>query len=156
MFDKELLSRSNDENAPLSVGQEAWLDEALERQSFVSGLMKALPKEQPSLAWRSRLNERVLAIASDAKRRIRWLAILRPALGIGLAGALAIVFTIDRNVQPTPLRPKGAVEAGLVKAHEMSVEATEIAGPGLAEHEAVATEKGDDLYDWQEADLDTL
>lgn len=156
MFDKELFERLNDESGLLTGPDEARLDEALANQTISGLLMKALPEEQPSMAWRSLLNERILAIAAASKRRSRWLSIWRPAIGLGLAGALAVVFMVNRPSQRPVDHPRARVESGLVEAHQMSVEATEIAGPGLAQHEAIATQKNDDLYDWSESDIETL
>ena len=106
------------------------------------------------MAWRSRLNQQVLAIAARTRKRARVLAVWRPALGLGLAGALAIVFTMRQPDTPTAEQP--AVEAALVQVHNESVQAAELAGVGLATHEAVASRTVDEAYNWSEVDIETL
>ncbi|MFY9232865.1 MAG: hypothetical protein WAO58_00210 [Fimbriimonadaceae bacterium] len=157
MFDKDLIERIQDESRPLSAADSATIERALEHTSVFS--IAELPEEQVSLAWRSLLNERVAQLAAGAKRRTRWISIWRPALGLGLAGALAAAFMMQAPSSSGPaFAPKPAVEEALIQAHEMSVQGSEIAGAGLAEHEAVpvAYNADTELFDWSEIDVDTL
>lgn len=157
MFDKELIERIQDESRPLSTADTAAIERALEHTSVFS--IAEIPEEQVSLAWRSRLNERVAQIAAVTKRKTRWISIWRPALGLGLAGALAAAFMMRMAASSGPaFAPKPAVEEALIQAHEMSVQGSEIAGAGLAQHEAVpvASNSESELFDWSEVDVDTL
>ena len=66
----------------------------------VRAAVHSLPDEEPSLAWRSQLNEKIFAAAHVQKRRrrlINWT--LRPAIGLGFAGLLAVM------VMWSPIRP---------------------------------------------------
>ncbi len=127
---------------------------ASENQRQAAEWVRGLPEETPGMAWRAGLNEKVRAEAAlRARRRWRW-TVARPAMGLALAGALALVVFVPR----APLRPaapeKGRLEASLVAMHDQSVETADIVGTGLNPDEAPATapRTTDDPLD----DLETL
>ena len=159
MFDKDLFKKINDDGRSLTAEEERLLDLALDAQEPMRTVVQAMGGDEVNLTWRSQLNERVLELARQTQRQSRWLMIWRPALGLGLAGALALVFTLNnRAVQPTPEPSQPALEAALIQTHRDSVRASEIAGPGLASHEArpASIQWEDDPYDWNEVDVETL
>ena len=111
------------------------IDNKLNASEGMKSLMKALPEEQVSMAWRSSLNEKLLATVP--KKRFNWNWVLRPALGLGLAGALALV--IVTQPQPsgvvTVMPARGSLEAHLVAEHQDSIALYDLSGPGLSPDE---------------------
>ena len=81
----------------------AELDSLLQEseQERIASLVKGLPREEPSLVWRSKLNER---IASEAKRkRSRWGGLLPgivPAAGVAGILMLLILSSLLPGTQP--------------------------------------------------------
>jgi hypothetical protein len=160
MLKKDLLSKINNEE-PLTELEQRLLDEALESETHqaMKAMVHAVPQEEPSMSWRSGLNGRLLEIGKSVEKKRRTWFVLRPALGLGLAGVLALVVTLNVQKQGTPDSWKPmSVEAALVDEHIEALNATEIAGAGLASHEARPTPVSatDDLYDWQPVDIESL
>jgi len=116
------------------------LDSKLEStgQLQVRQLVQSMPDEPVSMAWRSSLNERVMASieAKRRKRRAAWF--LSPALGLGLAGALAFVVLTKPTVGADP-QPKASasIEAQLVASHQDTIRYYEGTGIGLSQDEVV-------------------
>lgn len=95
-------------------------------------LVRELPSEPMSLAWRSGLNEKLAVEAGRVRRRRRAVWIWRPALGLGLAGALALIVLVGHpSSSVAPKENAGNVEAALVKAHGEAVADEDVAGVGL-------------------------
>jgi hypothetical protein len=156
MFEKEAMNRE---------GMEP-MDERLQSasQQAMRSVVKALPDDTLSMAWRSGLNERLVAESAQRQRRQRISWFLRPALGFGLAGALAMVAffhssTQTSKVQPLARNSSGRLEAALVNTHSQVTLAMDVAGVGVTPAEAsygssdvpqsIAT-------GWSEEDLDSL
>ena len=109
---------------PLTVEEALRLDEALENQTVVSRLMGQLEDGAPSLAWRSALNEKMVAYTGRRKREwtFRWVS------GFAATAAITLVafFAVPRS-QPDPIvfspihtmpNSKGpGVEESLLTAH---------------------------------------
>lgn len=107
------------------------LDEKLATDSMksIAQLVKDLPEEIPSMNWRSQLNERILAEAKPKPKLDlqRWL--LRPALGLGLAAALAVAFVI----RPAASDSTGStVESLMIATHQDDVNYASVTGAGLS------------------------
>lgn len=161
MFRDELLKKIKNEQA-LTSAEESLLDEHLqtESQQLLKSVVSAVPDEEVSMTWRSNLNGRLLELGKSVEKRRRSLLIWRPALGLGLAGLLALVLVL----KPYEVDPPAAnvatmsVEATLLDEHMEAVRATEIAGAGLASYEARPTpvSAGEDYYDWQRVDFEAL
>lgn len=142
----------------MSERREINLDERLASagQTQVRELVKGLADETPSMAWRSGLNEQILAMAAaKQKKRNLFGWVWKPAVGLALAGALAGVFLIrtQPETQPTAARP--ALEARLVMAHQDAVWSQDAAGAGLSPADARATEVQLEPT-WTEEDLSSL
>lgn len=118
-------------------------DERLESgaQRQAAEWVRALPAEDPSLLWRSGLNERVRAEADRRTRvRRRWL-FASPAAGLAAAAALAlVVFAPRAALRPAPKANR--VEAGLIALHEETVRTDDIVGSGLRPSEAPPSPAG--------------
>jgi len=102
-------------------------------QIKMAAVVRSLPDETLSMAWRSSLNERVLATAKKQRRSrlVGW--IWKPTSGLALAGALAFVVMFHPNqVSPTVGQSDGTVEANMVNYYQQSTVAYDVAGPGLA------------------------
>ena len=124
-------------------------------QQQMREVVQSLPEETVSLAWRSELNVRVVALA-ERKRRLDlqgWL--WKPAVGVSVAGALALVF-MAKLADPGPVvtQPNASVETALVGTYMESKASWEVAGDG-----ATATDSKDatpamaDPGDWGQEDV---
>lgn len=114
---------------------DAKLESAGQRQ--MRQLVQSMPDEQVSMAWRSALNQRVMANveAKRKKRRAAWF--LSPALGLGLAGALAFVFIARTPTAPPEHSSQSSIEAKLVATHQDFLRYSEGTGSGLSQDEVV-------------------
>jgi hypothetical protein len=135
------------------------LDEALnsDAQQAVSRAVGALPEEQVSLAWRSRVNE---AIASSGRKPSRQSIIWRltaPLAGLAAAGALAIVMLSNGTDVSTSRLASNTLERDLIQTHRETVFDRVVAGKGLAASEAEPTDASAwQPMGWQESDVSTL
>jgi hypothetical protein len=152
------------ENAGNRVLRELELDEQLasEAQEAVRGFVKALPHEELSLAWRSGLNERLLAASAKQRRQRLFGWVWKPAFGLSVAGALAIL-TLMRPSAPTPVirgsgDVNGVIEASIVSTHRDSNAYSDVVGVGLLPVEVASgrTTSSPTRVDWDEVDIDTL
>jgi hypothetical protein len=131
-----------------------------EAQQAIRQTVRALPEETVSLAWRSALNERVLQEAQLSKRRQRLAWLLRPAVGLAMAGAMAFV-VVMRTPETKPISivrantAAAGLEAALVSTHRETAMLTDVAGVGLnaTEVEVLASDEVPPT-DWSEADFD--
>lgn len=125
----------------------------------VASWVGALPEEEPSMAWRSRLNERLRALGPSAKRKPFWSAWrLAGAGAVTAAAALALAVIVLKPTNPEPGRPQvgkeTAIEARLIAAHQESAGAMDLgANSGVPTAAGNAT---DVTSPWSESDLDTL
>jgi hypothetical protein len=107
------------------------LDEKLNSEGMraISEMVKGLPDDVPSMSWRSQLNERILAEAKPKKAfdLHRWL--LRPAIGLGLAAALALV-VVFRPIAPDTTG--SSVESLMIATHQDDVNYASVTGAGLS------------------------
>ncbi|MBN9501201.1 MAG: hypothetical protein BGO01_14300 [Armatimonadetes bacterium 55-13] len=111
------------------------LDSAGQQQ--VRTMLQAMPEEPLSLSWRSELNQ-VLAAKRDSKirrRRIAWF--LSPALGLGVAGALAVVTMFKTPEVRTSQISGDTIEAQLVASHRNSIRIADVTGVGLNSYEVI-------------------
>ena len=113
------------------------IDERLssESQIAMSNVVKSLPDDSLSMAWRSQLNERVLADHARFERKRRFWVFARPAMAAVAAASLAVVF-IRRTPTPSVVqRPAGSVEQTLIQAHVDTSQGMDVAGIGLTPDE---------------------
>jgi hypothetical protein len=121
-------------------------------QMAIRQVVKALPEEMPSLAWRSALNERLAAsTAARHARRRRWLFGGSSFAGLALAAGLALVVFMPRHVEPsagpstTPVASRGGSQSGplldeLLASHNDSVTSQDVVGAGLTSQEVQSAE----------------
>ncbi len=134
----------------------AELDRELQgsEQSQLRKLVRELPEESVSMVWRSALNEKLMAIAAYQRKRRRVIWVLRPALGIGLAGVMALTFVVIRGTHEVPKSHRASVEAALVGVHRDAVLADDVAGTGLTAIEVDQDADGDVKSDFQTSEQD--
>lgn len=131
------------------------LDEKLAQTQSIAGVVRSLPEETLSMAWRSSLNERVLVEAAKRQRsrHIAW--IWRPAVGLALASSLAMAILWKsapiEHRQPVSV----SIEASLLDLHRESVVASEVAGQGSVGTVEEAP-KVEFTNPWTEDDLNSL
>jgi hypothetical protein len=130
-------------------------------QSAMREVVQALPEESLSMAWRSGLNERLIAEGARHQRRRRFFWMLRPAAGLAMAGALAAVFMIRTSSVPDVTPNTGgsdSFEAALLSAHNEASQFADVAGSGVRPMEAAYASRDhapDDLG-WSEVDIESL
>lgn len=126
-------------------------------QLQVSQFVKAMPEDTLSMAWRSSLNEKLIE-ASNQKRRKQKLAwILRPAMGLGLAFALAI-FVVFQPMGSHTVMPDRGLEAAILTDHHNAVLQNEVSTAGLNANEVISEANPEEPEDgiWNDADVQGL
>ena len=120
-MDKNTLNKIKAEKS-LDWQESIELDQALSAQDPLKTLVSGLDDPEPSMAWRSELNQKLVAASAKNKRKA-----LMPWLG-GLAAAAACTaavafFFINRPGVAIQARSQGSFEAALAKAYDQSAEA---------------------------------
>jgi hypothetical protein len=138
---------------------DAMLDSS--EQQFVRDAVKSLSEDSLSLSWRSALNERLLQESAARRKRERFLWFLKPAFGLGLAGALALVTVIGLSVPRPSASSHGSmtssrVEAAIVSDYRQSAAVTDIVGSGLNPLESTPTSTDNPDLGLEDSDLDSL
>lgn len=152
-----MLTNLGEDDRP-NAEQMALLDARLDAPEgrTVQSWVGNLPEEEPSLAWRSALNERLREMKPKPGLRRR---LLYPGFGLAAAAALAVVFWTAQlsNDEPPAIGP--TLEAALVSTHRDSVRAAELAGAGMAPHDLATLHKSspeEPQFEWNELDVETL
>lgn len=130
------------------------IDERLASQSAIRQIVNSLPGDEPSLAWRSQLNERLRALPVKARKRW-WELAWKPTVGLGLATAFAFALLM-RPTQPGPtLTPEsGSIVADAIfDAHRGTVARHEL---GAVAGEALQSDTAAVPVEWDDVDLNTL
>lgn len=134
------------------------LDELLSStaQQAVRDVVRELPEESLSLAWRSQLNERLIQVQPKSRLRTRFERAWIPAVGLALAGCLAMVVTLRNPAVQTQQAPRD-IEASLVRSYAERTTMEDLATDGLSIHEVSETTLAADSSDpWTDTDLDSL
>lgn len=127
-------------------------------QVAVRNLVRALPEETVSMAWRSSLNEQLLTLAAkkQKKRRLLWFA--TPTLGVSLVTGLAFVLMFH----PAPHHPINVqdrgIESAILNDHHSSTLSNEVSTAGLNLNESATDANESDPEDgvWSEADVESI
>jgi len=127
-------------------------------QQTISRIVKALPEDTVSMAWRSSLNEQLLAVAAKQRKKQRMLWFIRPALGLSLATVLAVVVMFHPVDKQVPIQPDHSVESAILSDHHNSVLMNEVSSTGLNANEVNSEVNPDDPTDemWSEPDAHGL
>src|SRR5579862_8678015 len=94
-------------------------------------VIKALPEETLSLAWRSELNTKLRAQAIHRRKLNLFGWLWKPAAGVALAGCLAVAFVFHEPAPQTPAA-SGGIESALVGDYVDSTASWEVAGDGAS------------------------
>ncbi len=136
------------------------LERRLESQDAMRQLVRELPEESVSLAWRSQLNEKLLAeAAKPARRPSRMRGLLRPAFGLAAALVLgALVLWQPKESQTVLVRQAAPadLEAALLSAHRRDSSLRDVAGYGLSVQEASSEYRAQGVDPSFEIDLSPL
>lgn len=134
-------------------------EEALESAGHrrVQEVVKSLPEEALSMAWRSTLNERIRAEAAKKRRRQLWSFTLGPTFGAAATCAIAFVMFNTNAGTPASTAANSGLEAALVRTHRQFDAVPDVTGSGLGVGEAQNVTRGPvDTTDWNEADIESL
>lgn len=161
MMERDMIDRLRKEPVRMEAADEAWLDQQLvsERQVRISELVREMPDEEPQLAWRSELSARLYATAARRSKgqRLSWL--LRPALGVGAAAALAVVFMLRSDnaaVVKEFESPPPSIEQQILSAHQEASQTGQIWSTMREDRTRVAATPVVQEYQWDDLDLGTL
>ncbi|HRF58610.1 MAG TPA: hypothetical protein PLH94_01695 [Fimbriimonadaceae bacterium] len=143
----------------LSRDEQIRLEMALDSREHaeIRSWVGELTDEDPSLAWRSALNERLHAVRTPVrqpKMRWRWASVM----GLGLASALTLTVYLvglkpTANPGTTSSGEKASVEANLLAAHQDGLSMLDLGTGSPAER---ATGLGQQNGSFSEVDLGTL
>ncbi len=134
------------------------LDQALESSVHqqLKEAVRSMPEDTLSMSWRSELNQKLMVKieAKQKKRRFAW--ILSPALGLGLAGALAVVVMTKSPITPSvnSFTNVPHIEESLVASHQDALRYSDITGVGLSPEEVISQRSNS--VDLNEVDLGSL
>jgi hypothetical protein len=138
------------------------LDRMLESEAGnqVRNFVRSMPEEPVSMAWRSELNQKLSAHIRTQERKRRFAWIVSPALGLGLAGALAFVFVFKGpsivGSPPVTAVKESKLEEKLVASIEDNLRNYDMTGVGLSPDEVVSRRTTQTTYDIIEAGFDSL
>lgn len=110
-MNNDLLKKLREEEQ-LDLAQAVELDKALEAQG--RSLVSNLETPEPSMAWRSGLNERLAELAPKPKRK--W-ALFSGTTVVAVAAALVIVMVQPKQDSPPAAVQADELEMALAQAH---------------------------------------
>ncbi len=127
-------------------------------QQFVARVVSALPDDQPSMAWRSGLNEQLLIVAAKRRKRSRLIAwTLRPALGLGLASAVMVAMVTSRTPSRIVSKHEASVEGLVVAEHQQSSDLAQVSWVDRSSLESTEpSPKPRSTVNWSELDTESL
>ncbi|MBS1715315.1 MAG: hypothetical protein JST30_13360 [Armatimonadetes bacterium] len=94
--------RKLSEEQPMTPDVVLALDEALEASAGLGKIVHDLPDPEPSLAWRSKLNGRLLAVSPKKRRTAVWTWL---SGGVAATALAAFAFVSLSAKPPAPERP---------------------------------------------------
>lgn len=120
--------------------------------------VQSMPEDHVSMAWRSQLNERLTAVVAVKQRKRRFAWILSPALGLGMAGALAVMMMAKSpdQLESPVVSTNAKLEESLVASHRDILQYSDITGVGLNTDEVVSKRSSNASYSYDEVDFGSL
>lgn len=152
-MNKRLREKLTDE-VRLSSTEMAELDRALEAES-VRPLIAALPDEEPSLEWRSRLNERLW---ETRPKRLRQPWVFAGTMIGATACAIAAMMMVIGNPQvakPEPVAVQSSVERNILVAHSETLAVLELSETSFQEPTRSVPEE-EQPFQWTSEDIEAL
>ena len=129
---------------------------SVETPDAIREAVKALPEDSLSLAWRSDLNERLRAMGPQVRRRAWFWHFGRPALGLSLAGCLALMVTLRMVAPQTGTGVGVGIEDALIQTVAETTRVRDVTGAGLLPQELNETTRIEFEEEWSELDLGAL
>jgi hypothetical protein len=125
MIDKSFVEKLKSEK-PLDWRESCELDLLLDKDTKVSSVMSSLSDAEPSLAWRSQLNERLVKVAKR-KRKLAFVPWVGGLVTAGAACFAVLMVTSHPTVErPVLVRTNPTVEAELFTVHAQDARQTEL------------------------------
>lgn len=140
---------------PLTLEESLQLDSILEESTEMSAWLNPNAAESPSLAWRSQLNEKLLAHAPKPKRSFRWgrvpqLATLAATIAFATFSATSFMAS---KVTPTPESATGiSPEELMISAHLQNNFSTVVTVPSESPS---TTQEASGTIHWSPEELST-
>lgn len=103
-------------------------------QQAIRHAVGSLPDESPSLAWRSALNARLLQAAARRRKMRVFGWMWKPAMGLAVAGALAVAFVMRMPTSADP-SSKPDLEKALIGSYVDNAASYEVAGDNVSSGE---------------------
>ncbi len=129
------------------------LDAKLEKQEPMRRLVRELRSDEPSMAWRADLNEKLRSLTPSPKSRT-WGWLWKPAAGLGLASILVVAVFVKTPQVSTPSGAnETAIAQAMLQAHQQAVAHQEL---GTVPVEALSSDSATGPMEWNEVDLTTL
>lgn len=111
------------------------------------------PQEELDLDWRRDLNLQLAKESEKRRRRNRFMWTLRPAVGLALASAMAMVIWVRQpTVEAGPY--KAPLEQKVIAAHEEATALSDLQGATVASYHNPSAPK--QREEWTEVDLGAL
>lgn len=148
---------TNDEEKLNNEQIEAQLDS--NESTKVSKAVGMLKDEDPSMAWRSQLNAKILAEAQAKRKRLSISRLWSYSAGLSLSTAAAValfLFFAPQEIHQAAPRNLDTIESQMVAAHHSAVRSADAAGDGLSALDEVELTASKDVNDWKKEDLEAL
>lgn len=140
---------------PLSLAETLSLENALDQQAGLRRVIENLEDDSPSLAWRSKLNERLLAETPQPKSKFKWLPVFGYGTAVTACAMGAYIMLLRPNIAShSATESQVNTESVLVAAHESSSFALDSASTSGAQ--PVGESNAAETFTWSEEDLGAL
>ncbi|MES1227624.1 MAG: hypothetical protein ABUL72_03080 [Armatimonadota bacterium] len=115
-MDRNTLEKIKAEKG-LDWQESAALEQALEAQAPLKNLVAALEDPSPSMAWRSELNQKLVAEANKRKRKslVPWIGGLTAVAAASVS--LVVIFTAKKAPVPVTAQSSPSFETALTTAY---------------------------------------
>ncbi|MFQ3587848.1 MAG: hypothetical protein SNJ74_00125 [Fimbriimonadaceae bacterium] len=156
-MNRDLLKKLQNE-VPLNPEEERLLEAGLasEAQQKVAQMVGRLPDEGVSLAWRSSLNEKLLAQQSKRQRRERVFWVLRPASALAIAATVWGVY-LAGNPRPVATVERPNIEISMIEAHKQTETVSFVSATGMGAFDVPRNGVSNSMtIEWEEVDLGAL
>ncbi len=140
-MNRQELIEKLEQDSVLEPMEKAMLDAFLEddRNGFVVQAIRNVPQEEPSLSWRSELNERLLTVAELRSARPRFFTFPKLISATALIGAVAFAFISFVPKKSEIANEQPSLSESLVEWHQTVASSMILPGDGTAVEDFVTT-----------------
>lgn len=151
----ELLKKLAEE-APLSPAEQAELDAALGGSAAISSAVRDLPTEEPSMVWRSELNEKLAAMGAPRKSKLAgfWWKLAAPVAATAIIGAAFFMNRPEVASSPAGIA-SASVEEEIWGTHLEMASAMDVAESYAPVRNGAETPTGE-WIEWSSTDLESF